>query len=55
MAVVNAEGDSLSLEAGWLVPEQRMVRGSLVTKWVFDINHPSYYSEANPTKEEADA
>lgn len=54
MAVVNAEGDSLSLEAGWLVPEQRMVRGSLVTKWVFDLNHPSYYSEANPTKEEAD-
>lgn len=51
MAVQNAEGDSLELEFGWLVPEQKMVRGSLVTKWVFDSNHPSYYSEATPTKE----
>ena len=51
MAVQNAEGDSLELELGWLVPEQKMVRGSLVTKWVFDSNHPSHYSEATPTKE----
>ena len=56
MAVVGAEGESLELQSGWLVPEQKSVRGSLVTKWVFDSNHPSYYSEATTpmTKEATD-
>ena len=51
MAVAMAEGESLELQSGWLVPEQKSVRGSLVTKWVFDSTHPSYYSEGNPTEE----
>lgn len=50
MAVQHAEGDSLEVESGWLVPEQKMVRGSLVTKWRLDPDHPSYYSEGNPTE-----
>ena len=56
MAVQNAEGDSLEMESGWLVPEQKMVRGSLVTKWRIDANHPSYYADPTipTTKENAD-
>jgi hypothetical protein len=52
MAVLGAEPDAEGMEAGWLVPEQRLVRSSNVTRWVFDIHHPSYYSEVStPTKE----
>lgn len=42
MAIQNAEGDSLELESGWLVPEIKQVRGWTVTKWHLDHEAPAH-------------
>lgn len=54
MALRNAEGDSLEMESGWLVPEVKQVRGWTVTKWRLDTNSPAYYGlPATPTVKRA--